>query len=149
MLLRVQAIRADSVDPSGFESVNPAFADRLKQMGAVQPNPIHSPSSTVSQFSHEYPSAKTFSKPRFAPALGNTTLGVLEARRRIEKQAKQELENVGRAGSQGREFLDVATVRKVLMMRQRGDSAAEIESTLRIKPGVVARLGPSGLVAPT
>ncbi|KAK4444103.1 hypothetical protein QBC34DRAFT_430242 [Podospora aff. communis PSN243] len=145
-----EPIRRDASGPSsGFDSVNPAFADRLKQMGVAQPKPIFSPSSTVSGFPDAFPTAESFSKPQFPAAVGNATLNVLDARRRIQEQADRELDNLGRPGAQGREFLDVATVRKVLLMRQRGDSAAEIESTLKLKPGVVARLGPLGVVAPT
>ncbi|KAK0657149.1 hypothetical protein B0T16DRAFT_425485 [Cercophora newfieldiana] len=143
-------VSTGSVDAySGTDSVNRAFADRLKQMGVAQPNPIFSPSSTVSGFPDAYPTAQSFSKPQFPPAVGNATLGVLAARRRIQEQADLELENMGRPGAQGRELLDIATVKKILIMRQRGDETADIELKLRLKPGVVARLGPLGIVAPT
>ncbi|KAK0631730.1 hypothetical protein B0T14DRAFT_532356 [Immersiella caudata] len=143
-------IRADSSEPSsGFDSINPAFADRLKQMGVAQPKPIFSPSSTASGFPDALPTAESFSKPQFPAAAGNATLNVLDVRRRVQEQADRELDNLGRPGAQGREFLDIATVRKVLLMRQRGDSAAEIESKLKLKSGVVARLGPLSIVAPT
>jgi hypothetical protein len=53
---------------------------------------------------------------------------------------------LGRRGSPGRSFLDVVTIRQVLMMRdeQRKD-AAEIERTLGLKKGVVGKLGLRGL----
>lgn len=73
---------------------------------------------------------------------------MLEARRLLQAQAQQEFEEMGRPGSEGREFLDVVTIRKILLLRQRGDTAADIESRLRLKPGVVARLGTQAVVSP-
>ncbi|KAK0731368.1 hypothetical protein B0H67DRAFT_478262 [Lasiosphaeris hirsuta] len=85
----------------------------------------------------------------FASATGNTTLNVLEARRRVEEEADAEFSRVGRSSNNvGREFLDVATIKEALVRRQRGESAAEIESALKLKPGVVERLGPAGVVSP-
>jgi len=130
--------------------VNPAFADRLKKMGVAQPNPIFSPSSTATpSFPDGFsPQRSSFSAPQFPPASTNVTLGALEARRQIQAKADKEFENLGRSGSQGREFLDVATLRNILVLRQHGVSTAEIESRLKLKQGVVARLGPSSVVSP-
>ena len=48
----------------------------------------------------------------------------------------------GRRGHVGREFLDVVTIRKLMVMRDRhGKSAHEIESALGLKRGTVERLG--------
>ncbi|KAK0734191.1 hypothetical protein B0T26DRAFT_631020 [Lasiosphaeria miniovina] len=124
-------------------------------MGVAEPNPTYSPSSIATpapdpsafrQRDHGHaPSA-----PRFAPAAGNATLGVLEARQRLEELAEREFADMGRSGGdQGKEFLDVATIRDALVLRQRGTPAAEIEKRLRLKQGVVARLGRPGLVSPT
>lgn len=55
---------------------------------------------------------------------------------------------MGRSGFQGREYLDALTIRQVLAMRDRqGLSAEEIERLLRLKSGVVGRLGGKGVVA--
>lgn len=141
------AIRADSVDPSP-DFINPEFAQRLQKMGIVQPNPTYSPSSIASPFPDASSIKPSASGPQFPSASNNTTLGVLEARRRLEAQAKLELENMGKSTDKGREFLDVATIKQILILRQRGESASDIEARLRLKPGIVARLGPKEIVSP-
>ena len=142
------AIRADSVDPNRPEFLTPDFADRLQKMGIVQPNPTYSPSSIASPFSGDASGiAQTLSKPQFPSARHNPTLGVLEARRRIEEQAKEELENLGKSTDKGKQFLDVTTVKQILVLRDRGVSASDIEARLRLRPGVVAGLGPKGIVS--
>ena len=53
----------------------------------------------------------------------------------------------GRRGHGGREFLDVLTIRQMMVLRdERGKSAAEIEKALGLKPGSVERLGPKEVV---
>lgn len=53
----------------------------------------------------------------------------------------------GRRGHPGREFLDVFTIRRILVMRDaQGRSPAEIEKALGLKSGCVERLGPAGVV---
>ncbi|KAK3310270.1 uncharacterized protein B0T15DRAFT_31584 [Chaetomium strumarium] len=141
-------IRADSMDPDRPDFIGPEYADRLRQMGIAQPNPIFSPSSIASPFQDVSGIKQSLSTPRFPSSANNATLGVLETRRRLEAQAKDELENMGKSTDQGRAFLDIGTVKQILVLRQRGESAAEIESRLRLKPGIVARLGPQGMVAP-
>ncbi|KAK3942780.1 hypothetical protein QBC46DRAFT_283427 [Diplogelasinospora grovesii] len=146
-----EAIRADGIDPQGPEDMNPAFSDRLKQLGVVQPNPTYSPSSTAgsaldaSQF--QSPTASHFPPAsNFPSASNNATLGVLEARRQLQEKADEEFNNMGTSADRGKEFLSVATIRDILVLRERGESASAIESRLRLKRGVVARLGPQGLV---
>ncbi|KAL2258498.1 hypothetical protein VTK26DRAFT_8173 [Humicola hyalothermophila] len=143
-----EAIRADSVDPNRPDFITPEFAERLHKMGIVQPNPTYSPSSTASPFSGDASGIRqSLSKPQFPPATKNTTLGALEARRRIEAQANEELEHMGKSTDQGKQFLDITTIKQILVLRDRGVSAADIESRLRLRPGVVARLGPKGIVS--
>lgn len=55
---------------------------------------------------------------------------------------------LGRPDHEGREFIDVVTIRQLLQMRNRQNLPDEqIERLLRLKKGVVSRLGPKGLVA--
>ncbi|KAK4242697.1 hypothetical protein C8A03DRAFT_29127 [Achaetomium macrosporum] len=142
------AIRADSMDPGRPDFIGPEYAERLRQMGIAQPNPTYSPSSIASPFPDASGIKQSLATPRFPSSANNATLGVLEARRRLEARAKHELENTGKSTDQGREFLDIGTVKQILVLRQRGESASNIESRLGLKPGIVARLGPEGLVAP-
>ncbi|KAK4251164.1 hypothetical protein C7999DRAFT_11043 [Corynascus novoguineensis] len=141
------AIRADSTNPNSSE-FSPDFVARLQKMGIVQPNPTYSPSSIASPFSDASGINQSVSAPRFPSSSSNRTLGVLEVRRQLEARAKEELENMGKSTDKGREFLDIGTVRQILVLRQGGVSPADIESRLRLKPGVVAKLGPQGVVAP-
>ena len=122
--------------------MTPAFADRLKQMGVAQPNTTFSPSSTAAPFP-----VVSLASP-YPPSSSNATLGVLKARRRLQAHADEEFRQLGKPGSQGREHLDVGIVKNILTLRQRGESAAEIESRLKLKPGVVSKLGPLGIVSP-
>ncbi|KAK4157774.1 hypothetical protein C8A00DRAFT_11425 [Chaetomidium leptoderma] len=142
------AIRADSMDPNGPERISADFAGRLQKMGIVQPNPTYSPSSIASPFSDASGIEQSLSTPRFPSASKNATLGALEVRRQLEARARGELENMGKSTDKGREFLDIGTVKQILVLRQGGASATDIETRLRLKPGVVARLGPQGIVAP-
>ncbi|KAI2604703.1 hypothetical protein GGR54DRAFT_633569 [Hypoxylon sp. NC1633] len=135
------AIKADSVDPDPNPTINAAFSQRLKQMGVATPNPTLSNSSTASPypvFPDQGPQGSNFPSPA-----QNPTLGALEARQRLQERAQLEFENT----NQGREFLDVATLRQVLVMQARGTPAADIEKTYRLKSGVVKRIGPRGVTS--
>jgi hypothetical protein len=144
---KVAATRADSTGPDGAE-LRPDFAERLQKMGIVQPNPTFSPSSIASPYQDASGIHQSISTPRFPSSSSNATLGVLEIRRQIEARAKNELDNMGKSTDKGREFLDIGTVKQILVLRQGGAPAADIETRLGLKPGVVARLGPRGIVAP-
>ena len=65
----------------------------------------------------------------------------------MAQEAEEELEGLGRRGAPGRRFLDVVTIRQVLIMRdelQKRDT--EIERQLGLRSGVVRKLGPKGVV---
>ena len=124
------------------------FAERLHKMGIVQPNPTWSPSSIANLFPESPGPQQSSSAPQYPSPKSNATLGVLEARRQVEARARAELENRGKSSDKGSELLDIGTIKRILVLRQGGTSAAEIESRLRLKPGIVARLGPQGVVAP-
>ena len=52
----------------------------------------------------------------------------------------------GRRGHEGRQFLDVYTIRQILTLRdERGRNSGEIEKALGLKRGVVERLGIQGV----
>lgn len=74
---------------------------------------------------------------------------VLEARNKLQDAADQEFLEAGRRGFAGRQFLDVGILRQILLMRENGQSATEIEKTLDLRAGVVARLGTEGIVGTT
>ncbi|KAK8074891.1 hypothetical protein PG997_009554 [Apiospora hydei] len=131
------AIRQDAMDPNPITDA--AFSQRLRQMGIATPNPTMSNSSTASPVAG--PSSHSVSRPT---PQQNTTLNALDARRRIQESVDVQAQNP----SAGREYVDVGVLRQVLMMRDRGYAAPDIEKRLRLKSGVVARVGPPGVIAP-
>jgi len=66
---------------------------------------------------------------------------VLRARERLQQEAEIEFAKTGR-GDAGRRFLDVSTIRQMLVMRDdRGLSEEEIEKDMGLAKGVVRSLG--------
>ncbi|KAF7563257.1 hypothetical protein G7046_g874 [Stylonectria norvegica] len=136
-----EAVRADAMDP---DSVTGDFSRRLHQMGIAQPNPTYSPSSTAS--SHLGPHAP-IAPSSFPSARGNRTLSALDARQRLQQEADNDLEAIGRTGAQGRRFLDMRTVVDAIKLRDHGQSPREIEIKLRIQPGLLDKLGRQGILS--
>ncbi|KAI9762760.1 MAG: hypothetical protein M4579_000112, partial [Chaenotheca gracillima] len=125
-----EAINLDASDPD--------FAASLRKLGAVQPSPTLSHSSAFNANSAASPST-TSSRP--TPAT-NPALVVLENRSRIAAEAEREFADIGRPGRPGRRFMDVVTLRQILMLRdEKGVAPEEIEKHLDLKKGVVAMLG--------
>lgn len=86
---------------------------------------------------------------RGAAAAPNPALRVLEAREQWAALAEKEAGEVGRRGFAGRELLDVGTLRRVLVMRERGWSEERIEKEFDLKRGSVARLGGKDVIGVT
>ncbi|OJK03924.1 hypothetical protein ASPACDRAFT_1885397 [Aspergillus aculeatus ATCC 16872] len=134
--------KSSAIDIDGRD---PDFAASLRSIGPVTPNPTFSPSSTFN------PAQRSFGGPgapttAFAPA-PNPALLTVTARQRITQAAEEEVDNLGRPDFVGREYLDALTIRQVLAMRDRqGLPAREIERVMRLKSGVVKRLGAKGVV---
>ena len=129
--------------------MNAAFSRRLRQMGVAQPNPTFSPSSTAAPGPRSPPpqQQREVPGPSYPAPASNATLSVLAARRTLQDRADEEFDHMGRSTDRGREFLDVATIRDILVMRARGADPATIEARLNLRAGVVKRLGPPGLVS--
>lgn len=71
---------------------------------------------------------------------------VLKARERLQQEAEIEFAKTGR-GDTGRKFLDVSTIRQLLVMRDdRGLGEEEIEKSMGLAKGVVKSLGPRGVI---
>ena len=131
-----------------LDASDPDFARSLRSLGPVQPSSTLSNSSTfkpsrgvpspfsASQGSSSQPQARIFPDPSQNPALQ-----VLTARERLQQEAEAEFSRV-RLGGEGRRFLDVSTIREVLVLRDdKGMGEEEIEKQLGLKKGVVACLG--------
>lgn len=131
-------------------SLQPGLAERLRQIGVVQPNPTYSPSSTASPTSSQPGTQQPHggSGPIFPSPSNNAVLSALEARERLSREAEEEFESLGLSSSQGRRFLTSGMIRDVLVMRERGARDEEIENRFNLRRGVVRRLGPRGMVQP-
>jgi hypothetical protein len=80
------------------------------------------------------------------PSASNPALLTVKARTRISQAAQKELEDVGHGA--GRQFLDAFTISQALAMRdQQKMPRREIERLLRMKEGVMDRLGKDGIVS--
>lgn len=73
---------------------------------------------------------------------------VLNRRREIQRAAEAEFAgtSIGEGGNQ-RTYLDVVTLRRVLVLRDRGVADAEIEKEMGLRDGLVRRLGRKGVVS--
>jgi 3-deoxy-7-phosphoheptulonate synthase len=137
-----------------LDARDPAFASRLSSLGAVQPNPHYSPTST-SQFdpqrnrSTNEPSDMMQAPPQsaFPDPRNNPVLRVLEARQRISDIAEDESRDVGRRSFAGRTYVDAGLITLALMRQARGEPDARIEEALGIKKGRLSVLG-KGMVGP-
>lgn len=72
---------------------------------------------------------------------------VLNRRQDIQRAAEAEFADtlIGE-GTDQRTFLDVVTLRRVLVLRDRGVSGGEIEREMGLREGLVGRLGRKGVV---
>ncbi|TRX96525.1 hypothetical protein FHL15_002797 [Xylaria flabelliformis] len=164
--IKDEAIRADGRDPDLDldASTDAAYSERLRKMGVATPFPTLSNSSTAGPFSSPSSSSSStytetsssLSPPKarssnttsttafYPPPSRNRTLNALEARRDLQARAEAEFEDPSR----GREFLDAGLLRKALLLLNSGVEARDIEAKLKLKSGVVARLGPRGIAVP-
>ena len=130
-------------DEINLDASDPDFARSLRSLGPVQPNPTMSPTSA---FNPDDP-ASTSKKPVGPDPRNNPALAVLDARARLQDEAEREFMEAGKRGHEGRQFLDVYTLRQMLTMRdERGAGAGQIEKALGLRRGCVERLGERGVV---
>ncbi|KAJ5610598.1 hypothetical protein N7510_007317 [Penicillium lagena] len=132
------SVKSNAIDLDGRD---PDFAASLRSIGPVNPSPTLSHSST---FQRQGTSPQTI-----FPQGTNPALLVLKARQQITKAAEDEAEQIGLTGRGGRQFVDAFTIQSALRMRdQQGLPPDEIERLLRLRPGVMEKLGKGGLVSP-
>ncbi|ORY19825.1 hypothetical protein BCR34DRAFT_471520 [Clohesyomyces aquaticus] len=138
-----------ALDP---DARDPLLASRLHSLGAVQPNPHYSPSSTSPldpdrsrTLRQTSPSTSTsanipqnFPSDPFPHMADNPAIRVLQARQRIQEEAEEEISMTGRKEFVGRKYIDAGIVSLALMRRGKGEADARIEDGLGIATG---RLG--------
>jgi hypothetical protein len=71
----------------------------------------------------------------------------VEARERIERLWEDESESLGRGSFQGRTLISASQIREVLSMKESGMESGEIEKRLRLRAGLIKRLGAGSVVA--
>lgn len=130
------------------QRLQPGLAERLRQIGVVQPNPTYSPSSTASPLTQSLEPGGGSVGPVFPSTSNNGVLSALEARERLSREAEEEFESLGLSSAQGRRFLTSGMIRDVLVMRERGARDEDIEHRFNLRSGVVRKLGPRGLFQP-
>lgn len=129
-----------------LDASDPDFARSLRSLGPVQPNPTMSQTSAVPHPSNPNNPAQA-ARPVGPDPRTNPAIAILDARARLQDEAEKEFMEAGKRGHEGRQFLDVYTIRQILTMRdERGGSSAQIEKALGLKKGVVDRLGMEGVV---
>ncbi|TQV96975.1 hypothetical protein IF1G_04215 [Cordyceps javanica] len=140
-----QAIVEDAADP---EFTPAGFANRLQQMGIVDPNPTYSPSSRAAG-AHQLggmPSAAA--GPVFPSTRANVTLSALESRRLVQERADADTERFQRVGIRGaaRRYVDMRTLSDALQLLDKGMPPAEVEARMGMQEGLLARLGRKGVL---
>jgi hypothetical protein len=161
---RLQELGPVQPNPTFSNSSTFNFQTRPPLQNPANPNPSRSQTSSPhSQQSSSDPSLSgqfipSASNPQQSifpsqshPQAGgrpNPAVSLLTARYRLAEEAEREFASLGKASAGGRQFLDVITIRKVLEMRdEKGLQEGEIERRLKLKKGVVGRLGRGGVVA--
>lgn len=134
-----------------LDASDPDFARSLRSLGPVQPSSTLSNSSTFTGVPSPSSSGTKGSPNQpypqiFPDASQNPALMVLKARERLQQEAEIEFAKTGR-GDGGRRFLDVSTIRQLLVMRdERGLGEEEIEKNMGLAKGVVRSLGARGVI---
>ncbi|KAI6831939.1 hypothetical protein KC340_g7160 [Hortaea werneckii] len=136
---RDEAINLDASDPD--------FAQSLRSIGPVQPNPTLSPTSAFPNPGNPNKNLTQAPRPLGPKPRENPTLVALDSRAKLQEAADAEFQMAGKRGHEGRQFLDVYMIRQILIERDvQGRSAEEIERKMGLKRGVVERLGGKGIV---
>ncbi|KAF2201088.1 hypothetical protein GQ43DRAFT_47619 [Delitschia confertaspora ATCC 74209] len=153
--------QASSTGPQeiDLDARNTVLGANLRSLGAVEPNPHFSPSSRSpldpqqnhnrnsppsNQIKSSYaaPTAQDFtSQFSFPDHSTNPAVRLLEARRKIQNQAEEEISLIGRRGFNGRRFIDVHIVRQAILRREKGESEEKIERDLGVERGRLSVLG--------
>ncbi|RMX95216.1 hypothetical protein D0868_11852 [Hortaea werneckii] len=146
--VKPQARAAGSRDEAiNLDASDPDFAQSLRSIGPVQPNPTLSPTSAFPNPGNPNKNLTQAPRPLGPNPRENPTLVALDSRAKLQEAADAEFQMAGKRGHEGRQFLDVYMIRQILIERDvQGRSAEEIERKMGLKKGVVERLGGKGVV---
>ena len=143
-----------------LDARDPTFASSLSRAGRAQrvPQPPSPQSPTTfpqSSFPtssrppqlQQAPAGQQIFPPKQASNANNPALQIVAARERLARQWATEQEGIGRKGFEGRTLLSAKEIKEVLAMRDQGGMEdGDIEKRMRLKPGVMGKLG-RGVVA--
>ncbi|ERF75944.1 hypothetical protein EPUS_01310 [Endocarpon pusillum Z07020] len=138
-----------------LDARDPDYGSRLSQLGPVQPPRTLSNSSTFAPTPQVVKSSSSSSSTRspfqgqqvFPSSSSNPELLIVQARDHFAKIFEEESESLGRQSFKGRTLVSAAELKAVLSMRDDGRKPpGEIEKQLRLRPGILGRLGRPGLV---
>ena len=140
---------ANSSEAVNLDASDPHFAASLRSLGPVTPSSTLSNSSrfpsspdTDSSTSSLSPSHQNLPNPSQNPAIQ-----VLTARESLANEAEAEFARVRYEGGGSRRFVDVMTIRQILMFRDGQKMGnADIENKLGLAAGTVGRLGGQGVI---
>ena len=140
--------RSEHID---LDARDPQFGSALRSAGIARRVPQHSasreatfPTSSMPPAAQQSPGQQVFpsSSPKTNPAIA-----IVQARDRINKLFEEESENLGRPSFQGRTLLSAKEIKEALRLRDGGGrSPEEVEKQMRLKSGIISKLGPQGVV---
>lgn len=141
---------AESKDPHiDLDGRDPQFGSALKRLGPAIPVEKAAPHQAAFPTSSQPPLGQQGKNifPSNAPG-ANPSLMIVKARERINQQYEDEMEGLGRPSFTGRTLVSAKDITEALKMRDQGGiSSEEIEKQLRLKPGILSRLGKPGVFA--
>ncbi|PMB64243.1 hypothetical protein BM221_010038 [Beauveria bassiana] len=144
-LSKDQEMTDHAADP---EFTPAGFANRLQQMGIVDPNPTYSPSSRAAGAHHLRGLPSSAAGPIFPASTANVTLSALAARQRVQERAEADMERFQQVGMRGaaRRYVDMRTLSDALQLLERGVPREEVEARMGMQEGLLARLGRKGVL---
>lgn len=133
---------------------DPQFGAALRRLGpAVPASQSSSDSHTGPQVAGGFP---TSSQPPLgqqgrnifpnSASASNPSLMIVSARKDILAQYESETENLGRSSFAGKTLLTAREISEIIRMKMSGKGDAEIEKTMRLKPGIVKGMGAGTVV---
>lgn len=132
-----------------LDARDPQFGDALKRLGPAisveraAPHQAAFPTSSQPPLGQQGKNIFPSSDPT-----ANPSLMIVKARDRINQKYDEEVEGIGRSSSGGRTLVSAKDIKEAIRMRDQGGmSSEEIEKQLRLKSGILSRLGKPGVFA--
>jgi hypothetical protein len=135
-----------------LDARDPHFGSALRQAGIARRVPQHTSATDQSTFptSSVPPAAQQAPDQNIFPsqsASTNPAIALVAARERWAALYNSDNDNLGRPNYEGRQLLTIREVKDVLRAREDGSkSLREMEKTMRLKPGILDKLGREGVV---